>query len=56
MRRDDRVYRESVQAFVVGKDFGAMPAYDFALRHPDRTCGVVYLSSPSAPHVIQHHN
>jgi hypothetical protein len=34
MRRDDRVYRESVQAFVVGKDFGAMPAYDFALRHP----------------------
>jgi pimeloyl-ACP methyl ester carboxylesterase len=35
-----------VQAFVVGKDFGAMPAYDFALRHPDRTCGVVCLGIP----------
>ncbi|KAL6643485.1 hypothetical protein ACP70R_018251 [Stipagrostis hirtigluma subsp. patula] len=27
------------KAFLVAKDFGAMPAYDFALRHPNRTSG-----------------
>ncbi|KAL5208476.1 hypothetical protein ABZP36_032911 [Zizania latifolia] len=27
-------------AFVVGKDFSAMTAYDFVSRHPERTCGV----------------
>ncbi|KAJ3690224.1 hypothetical protein LUZ61_019388 [Rhynchospora tenuis] len=29
------------KAFLVAKDFGAYPAYFFALLHPDRTCGVV---------------
>ncbi|KAK3152955.1 hypothetical protein QOZ80_2BG0165780 [Eleusine coracana subsp. coracana] len=38
------------KAFLVGKDFGAMPAYDFALRHPDRTCGVMCLGVPFSPH------
>jgi len=37
------------KAFLVGKDFGAMPAYDFALQHPDRTCGVVCLGIPFSP-------
>ena len=30
------------QAFLVAKDFGARPAYYFALHHPSRTCGVVF--------------
>jgi hypothetical protein len=30
----------------VAKDFGAMPAYLFALRHPSRTCGVMCLGIP----------
>ncbi|KAL6854418.1 hypothetical protein ACP4OV_019321 [Aristida adscensionis] len=34
------------KAFLVAKDFGAMPAYDFALRHPNRTCGVMCLGIP----------
>lgn len=38
-----------MQAFLVGKDFGAMPAYDFALRHPERTCGVMCLGIPFGP-------
>jgi pimeloyl-ACP methyl ester carboxylesterase len=38
-----------VQVFVMGKDFGAMPVYDFALRHPDRSCGVVCLGVPFSP-------
>jgi pimeloyl-ACP methyl ester carboxylesterase len=38
-----------VQVFLVGKDFGAMPAYEFALQHPDRTCGVVCLGIPFSP-------
>jgi len=38
-----------VQAFLVAKDFGAMPAYEFALQHPDRTCGVVCLGIPFSP-------
>jgi pimeloyl-ACP methyl ester carboxylesterase len=41
--------RTYVQAFMVGKDFGAMPAYDFALRHPDRTRGVMCLGIPFSP-------
>jgi pimeloyl-ACP methyl ester carboxylesterase len=47
-----------VQAFLVGKDFDAMPTYDFTLRHPDRTCGVVCLGVPFSPRapVIQHHD
>jgi pimeloyl-ACP methyl ester carboxylesterase len=38
-----------MQAFVVGKDFGAMPAYAFTLWHPDRTCGMVCLGAPFNP-------
>ena len=38
-----------MQAFLVGKDFGAVPAYDFALRHPDRVCGVMCLGIPFTP-------
>ena len=34
---------------MVGKDFGAVPAYEFALQHPDRTCGVVCLGIPFSP-------
>uniref|UniRef100_A0A0E0M9A2 AB hydrolase-1 domain-containing protein n=1 Tax=Oryza punctata TaxID=4537 RepID=A0A0E0M9A2_ORYPU len=37
------------RAFLVGKDFGAMPAYDFALRHPERTRGVACLGVPFSP-------
>ncbi|CAN6310600.1 unnamed protein product [Urochloa humidicola] len=37
------------KAFVVGKDFGAVPAYEFALRHPDRTRGVACLGIPFSP-------
>ena len=37
------------QAFVVGKDFGTIPPYDFALRHPDRTRGVISLGIPFSP-------
>ncbi|XP_066339379.1 uncharacterized protein [Miscanthus floridulus] len=34
------------KAFLVAKDFGTMPAYEFALRHPSRTCGVMCLGVP----------
>ncbi|KAL6623134.1 hypothetical protein ACP70R_033013 [Stipagrostis hirtigluma subsp. patula] len=37
------------KAFVVGKDFGAIPAHYFVLRHPDRTRGVVSLGMPFSP-------
>ncbi|KAJ1295007.1 hypothetical protein BS78_01G190100 [Paspalum vaginatum] len=37
------------KAFLVGKDFGAMPAYEFALQYPDRTRGVVCLGIPFCP-------
>ncbi|XP_066318755.1 uncharacterized protein [Miscanthus floridulus] len=33
------------KAFLVGKDWGAFPAYEFALQHPDRTRGVVCLGT-----------
>ncbi|KAF8659553.1 hypothetical protein HU200_012520 [Digitaria exilis] len=36
-------------AFVVAKDFGVIPAYHFALRHPERTRGVASWASPLAP-------
>ena len=29
----------------MGKDWGAFPAYEFALQHPDRTRGVVCLGT-----------
>ena len=38
-----------MQAFLVGKDFGAFPAYEFALQHPERTRGVVCLGIPFSP-------
>ncbi|OVA00551.1 Alpha/beta hydrolase fold-1 [Macleaya cordata] len=34
------------KAFLVGKDFGARPAYHFALLHPERVLGVVSLGAP----------
>ncbi|EAZ16571.1 hypothetical protein OsJ_32044 [Oryza sativa Japonica Group] len=34
------------KAFLVAKDFGALVAYDFALCHPNRTCGVMGLGIP----------
>ncbi|KAJ1294974.1 hypothetical protein BS78_01G187800 [Paspalum vaginatum] len=37
------------KAFLVAKDFGARPAYAFALQHPDRTRGVVSLGAPYSP-------
>ncbi|KAF8722566.1 hypothetical protein HU200_022397 [Digitaria exilis] len=37
------------KAFLVGKDFGAVATYDFALRHPDRVCGVMCLGIPFSP-------
>lgn len=37
------------KAFLVGKDFGTIPAYDFALRHPTRTRGVMCLGMPFSP-------
>lgn len=40
------------KAFVVGKDFGSFPAYYFALRHPDRTLGVVSLGIPYSPEPV----
>ena len=38
-----------VQAFLVAKDFGAVPAYEFALQHPGRTAGVACLGIPFSP-------
>ncbi|PKA59605.1 hypothetical protein AXF42_Ash018072 [Apostasia shenzhenica] len=40
------------KAFFVGKDFGVIPAYDFAVKHPDRVCGVVTLGFPYFPVMI----
>ncbi|EHA8588462.1 bifunctional epoxide hydrolase 2 [Cocos nucifera] len=37
------------KAFVVGKDFGAKPAYDVAVSHPDRIAGVITLGVPFVP-------
>ncbi|RCV42302.1 hypothetical protein SETIT_9G205600v2 [Setaria italica] len=37
------------KAFLLGKDFGAIPAYEFALQHPDRTRGVACLGIPFSP-------
>ncbi|XP_057954558.1 uncharacterized protein LOC131148691 [Malania oleifera] len=34
------------KAFLVGKDFGAVPAFQVAVEHPDRVCGVVTLGIP----------
>jgi pimeloyl-ACP methyl ester carboxylesterase len=38
-----------LQAFLVGKDWGAFPAYEFTLQHPDRTRGVECLGIPFSP-------
>lgn len=37
------------EVFLVGKDFGARPAYLFALRHPKRVLGVVTMGVPHLP-------
>nr|CAD1844401.1 unnamed protein product [Ananas comosus var. bracteatus] len=37
------------KAFMIGKDFGALPAYHFALYHPDRVLGVVTSGIPFTP-------
>ncbi|KAF2914228.1 hypothetical protein DAI22_10g146800 [Oryza sativa Japonica Group] len=34
------------KVFLVAKDFGVKPAYDLALCHPDRVCGIVSLGVP----------
>lgn len=46
------------KVFLVGKDFGAMPAYYFAIKHPERALGVVTLGVPFMPPKrpnFQHH-
>ncbi|OVA13217.1 Alpha/beta hydrolase fold-1 [Macleaya cordata] len=37
------------KAFIVGKDFGVRPAYQFALQHPERVIGVVTMGAPFVP-------
>ncbi|KAJ3682233.1 hypothetical protein LUZ60_014806 [Juncus effusus] len=34
------------KAFLVCKDFGALPAYQFALQYPNRTCGIISIGIP----------
>lgn len=38
------------KAFIVGKDSGAIIAYDFAVYHPDRLAGILTMGIPFAPH------
>ena len=38
------------QAIVVGHDWGGAVAWGFAMRHPERTAGVVGLNTPHAAH------
>ncbi|XP_077224787.1 epoxide hydrolase 2-like [Tasmannia lanceolata] len=43
------------KVFLIGKDFGARPAYQFALLHPERVLGVITLGVPfmvSGPHAF----
>ncbi|CAK8577747.1 unnamed protein product [Lathyrus sativus] len=37
------------KVFIVGKDFGAPPAYLFSILHPERVLGVITLGVPYAP-------
>ncbi|KAL8258742.1 hypothetical protein R6Q59_026695 [Mikania micrantha] len=37
------------QVFVIGKDFGAMVAYTFALLHPEKVLGIITLGVPFMP-------
>lgn len=37
------------KVFIVAKDFGAKPAYVFALHHPDRVLGVITMGVPYSP-------
>ncbi|XP_062162991.1 uncharacterized protein LOC133869915 [Alnus glutinosa] len=37
------------KVFLVGKDFGARPAYLFAILHPERVLGVVAMGVPHVP-------
>jgi pimeloyl-ACP methyl ester carboxylesterase len=41
--------RAGIRGGLVAKDFGGVPAYDFALQHPDRTAGVACLGVPFSP-------
>ncbi|XP_020093329.1 uncharacterized protein LOC109713603 isoform X1 [Ananas comosus] len=34
------------KAFIVGKDFGVRPAYQFAISYPNRVCGAITLGIP----------
>jgi pimeloyl-ACP methyl ester carboxylesterase len=46
------------QAFLVGKDFGAMPAYLVATVHPERVSGIITLGIPfilPGPSAVQNH-
>lgn len=42
-------YLSIPKAFIVAKDFGALPAYSFAVNYPDRVSGVVTLGIPFVP-------
>ncbi|KAF5481254.1 hypothetical protein F2P56_001922 [Juglans regia] len=42
----DLAKKTSALAFIVGKDFGAMPAYLVAAVHPERVTGVITLGVP----------
>ncbi|XP_048323619.2 uncharacterized protein LOC125420735 [Ziziphus jujuba] len=37
------------KVFIIGKDFGARPAYLFALLHPERVIGVITMGVPYMP-------
>ncbi|KAL5575458.1 hypothetical protein UlMin_017157 [Ulmus minor] len=37
------------KVFVIGKDFGARPAYLFGLMHPDRVLGIITMGVPYLP-------
>ncbi|XP_076948738.1 epoxide hydrolase 2-like [Bidens hawaiensis] len=37
------------KAYVIGKDFGAMVAYRFALNHPQKVAGIITLGVPFRP-------
>ncbi|XP_077241720.1 epoxide hydrolase 2-like [Tasmannia lanceolata] len=46
------------KAFLIGKDFGVFPAYQFALHHPERVSGVITLGVPfmvPGPDTFPHH-
>lgn len=38
-----------MKVFIIGKDFGARPGYQFALLHPERVIGVITMGVPYLP-------